>query len=267
MFDAPTMEQTSALDHALLNGLDGQSQYDVTAINGTKNKRVATFPVIIQNHKEGEFSYRPKSVWAEIIPLFGEKGDQEGPGYTFYDLCFANGSQVPKLEFCAAGWPDKARKAKVRLWFKFSPTDADEEPSLNGDRWRRVGDASDSRVCELRGSGDSREGTVVLRWKLEEKSGSPSCAVVVEQTVPAEMDLHSYKIELKPPQNSASPGPDEVHCRSLPPHVGQNGRVIQTFVFRVKPADILSYRVCVTAKKKILMNALSPARELEVHVE
>ena len=58
-----------------------------------------TFRVTIQNHSDQEFSYRPKSVWAEIVPVL--PSGEEKPGYTFYDLCFENGCEVPKLEFRA----------------------------------------------------------------------------------------------------------------------------------------------------------------------
>ena len=222
MFDRPSWEHDPSLrDFALVKGLDDDhAQYDVKLDLGKKTNGVATFRATMENHSEREFSYRPKSVWAEIVPLL--PSGEEKPGYTFYDPCFVGGCEVPKLEFRAAGWPDQATRAKVLLWFKFSPTSPDEELALNDGRWT---DAGDWKAFELHGKGEPREKTIVLRSKLEETEGGPSCKVLVEQSVPLDMKLHGYKIELKPPRNSADSAADEVHCRSLPsPAPGQSGK-------------------------------------------
>lgn len=132
-------------------GEDHPSQYDVKAELGKKKDGAATFTVIIQNRNDKEFSYRPKSLWAEVVPLF--PGGKEGQPYTFHDLCFVNGCEVPKLEFRACGWPPKADNARISLWFKFSPVPGDEF-SLDDDHWKKTGDdANPWKEFKLHGTG------------------------------------------------------------------------------------------------------------------
>jgi len=254
------LEQEASLpDHAWAG--DGKSRYYVKADRGTKDGDLVTFRISLQNADETKFSCRPKSVLAQIIPVL--PGEIKKDPYTFHDSSFQNGCGFPVLQFCASGWPKEATKAKVLLWFKFLPTNPDEQLSLNDDRWKKIGDW---KALELHPQGQPSEKTVVLKVKIEEKDGDPSCTVVAEQSVPADMNPHTYKIEIKPAENSAGSGPDKVHCRSLLVS-GQPGKVIHRFVFNIKPSDIWNYRICVTSQKNIQSNACSPPPELEVHVD
>ena len=252
-------EESLLPDHAWVND-DQSRRYYVKADKGTMDGNLATFHVSIQNADEAQFTYRPKSIWAEIIPM-PPNGTAKTP-YTFYDLSFQNGSSFPIQEFRAAGWPKEATAAKIHLWLKFRPTDPDENLALDDHRWKNVGAWKE---FDLHPQGEPPEKPLTLKWKIEGKEGDPSCTVVVEQSVPAGIDPHAYRIEVKPPENSLASGPDEIHCRSLLV-TGQPGKVIHRFVFNVQPSDIGSYRICITSQKNIKSDACHP-QELEVHVD
>jgi hypothetical protein len=248
----------------------GAPQYDVKAEKGKKDNGSVLFSVLIQNRNVAEFSYRPKSVWAEIVPVLPD--GQEGRRYTFHDLCFAAASE-PTLTFQAAEWPEAAATARIKLWFKFTATDADEELRLNDGRWTNIDDPGGwKKVFKLHNKEDSPEKTILLKMKKGEgNEGDPSYSIIVEQTVPSEMDLHTYKIDLRPPPNSPGSVPDEIRCRSQPSSKpGRPGKVTQTFTFnraRLRDVDIDAYTICVTAKKEIQKNACKPDHELLVDVE
>src|SRR5208282_366321 len=188
----------------------------------------------------------------------------KGTAYTYDTASFENGQGFPMLEFHASLWPENANGAKIRLWFKAESTEPDLKLPLTDNRWKANGGYKEFTL-------DDKGATlkpVVLKWKkIDEVNGThTSSAIVIEQSVPADVDLHSYKVELKPAENSADSEPDEIHCRSLPsPRPGLDGKLIHRFVFN-KELDIQNYQICITAEKRIRDNACHP-KELEVHVD
>lgn len=76
------------------------------------------FPITIQNGDAEKFSPRPAEVWVEIMPLVDDLPMADTRPYAVYDVGYRPNLPAPVLECKVRGWPQTARMAEIRLWWK-----------------------------------------------------------------------------------------------------------------------------------------------------
>lgn len=77
-----------------------------------------TFPITIQNGTPEKFSPRPAEVWVEITPLVDDLPPADTRPYAVYDVAYRANLPAPVFECKVRGWPQAARAAEIRLWWK-----------------------------------------------------------------------------------------------------------------------------------------------------
>lgn len=90
------------------------------------------FRLSIQNADPTVFTPRPAAVWAEIRPKLANNSKLAGTqAYFFWDRNFEEDVPVPVLKCQAPKWPEAAKEAEVRLWFRFDNVVPNWEASLD----------------------------------------------------------------------------------------------------------------------------------------
>lgn len=140
-FDRDAVTQTVLLAKQEASELAGQKLYPPeyrVACRAEQPKvgdKHRTFHVAIHSSVPGQFSPRPREVWAEVVPArLAADGKPPVPlageePYIFCEPAFVPDSPVPVVELQAPNWPRGAEAALVRIWFRM--TDSREVTKLD----------------------------------------------------------------------------------------------------------------------------------------
>jgi hypothetical protein len=213
---------------------------------------IVNFPISIQNADETKFSRRPAEAWVEITPL-GAGANNYRP-LLFYDLQFESGRPVPVLACRTANLPPGVQRAKVNLFFKLDPT--------TPGRWQRVSDAEGAEPDpDLDVSLDSG-GKVRFSVSAEALAGQNASRITVVERCAQEGDLRQVKVEI-----DALGGAAADRTRREYFHSSDEQEVRHTFTFLGKNlGDVRKYRVQVTSRKELEVDAYKLAAPIEVSI-
>lgn len=170
----------------------GSGAYTVQALLPRREAKGVVFYVYLQHQDDQVFTRRPKHVWAEIRPIPSEAGRV----YYLSDPEFVPERPVPVFRFLAADWPDTAKDAEIRLWFKFDPQAAEpqwQEPvdPLRTEQIQVAGMPGMKFDISSRSLGQGGYGVIVTQ-RPDPPAGPLQPARVRIQPPPDERILHEY---------------------------------------------------------------------------
>jgi Mg-chelatase subunit ChlD len=202
----------------------------------------ARFFVSVQNADPEQFSPHPQEAWIQIRPVAGA-GQTGAMEYAFYDMEFLPDCPVPVLACLAPNWPEKAKEAEIQVWCKLLKTPPDRDLTVSGFRQRKP----------------LLEGAPQVAFEIDavpgRAAGEPFRVVVTERH-PAGSDLYSVKVEMQPAPEKA------VHRYNV-----SAGVIRHTFYYEnATPAEVEGYRVLLTARQKLVDEAIALPRPLKVTV-